>query len=154
MAAYNKVIIMGRLTADPEQKQTQSGTAVTSFTLAVDRDFQKEGQEKQTDFITVVAWKQTAEFVTKYFRKGSAMLVDGSIQTRSWQDQQGQKRYATEVVASKICFCEAKKDSEGNNTPHTANGSQSGNSVPVGYSPYLNNTANFDNVAQDEDLPF
>ena len=154
MAAYNKVIIMGRLTADPEQKQTQSGTAVTSFTLAVDREFQKEGQEKQTDFINVVAWKQTAEFVTKYFRKGSAMLVDGSIQTRSWQDQQGQKRYATEVVASKIYFCEAKKDSEGNNTPYTTNASQSGNSAPMGYNPYLNTPTDLNNVAQDDDLPF
>ena len=103
MASFNKAILMGRLTADPELKQTQSGASVTSFSLAVDRRFSK-GEEKQCDFITIVAWKQTAEFICNHFKKGQAMLVCGEIQTRSWQDQNGNKRYATEVVASEVSF--------------------------------------------------
>ena len=156
MASFNKVILMGRLTADPELKQTQSGTAVTSFTLAVDRRYTKEGQEKQTDFISCQAWRGTAEFISKYFSKGSAMLICGELQTRSWEDQQGNKRYATEVVASEISFCEAKRASEGNNTPPpTTNGSQSGNTGAYGYNPYSNNTtSSFEQLASDIDLPF
>ena len=98
----NKVVLCGRLTADPELKQTQSGIAVVTFTLAVNRRFQSRSTDaaaaQQADFITVVAWRQTAEFISKYFKKGSALCVTGSLQTRSWQDQQGNRRYATEVV--------------------------------------------------------
>ena len=112
MASFNKVILMGRLTADPELKQTQSGLAVTSFNLAVDRKG-KTGEDKQCDFISIVAWRQTAEFICRYFKKGQAILVCGELQTRSWQDNNGNKRYATEVVASEASFCEAKKDGEG-----------------------------------------
>lgn len=151
MASFNKVILMGRLTADPELKQTQSGTAVTSFSLAVDRRYNK-GEEKQTDFITIVAWKNTAEFICKYFSKGQAILVCGELQTRSWEDQQGNKRYATEVVASEVTFCEAKKDSETNSLPKYQNGSNGQNSVPQGYNPY--SAPSFDNVGSDDDLPF
>lgn len=110
--AFNKVILMGRLTADPELKQTQSGTVVTSFSLAVDRKYNKD-EEKKCDFITVVAWKQTAEFICKYFKKGSAILLCGELQTRSWKDNQGNTRYATEVVANEVSFCESKNNSEG-----------------------------------------
>ncbi len=156
--AFNKVILMGRLTAAPELKQTNGGTAVTSFTLAVDRRYAKEGQEKQTDFITVVAWKGTAEFICRYFGKGSAILVCGELQTRSWEDQNGQKRYATEVVASEACFCEAKKNSEGNNTPQQQNAVQSefgASTKGYGYNPYpAAAPAEFEAVKDDGDLPF
>lgn len=141
--AFNKVILMGRLTSDPEQKTTQSGTVVTTFSLAVDRRYSKEGQEKQTDFITVTAWKQQAEFICRYFKKGSAMLVCGELQTRSWTDNNGQKRYATEVLANEVTFCESKKNLEGNNTPTSQNGSQEEK-----YNPYA-----IENE-QDDDLPF
>ena len=154
MASFNKVILMGRLTAAPELKQTQSGTAVTSFTLAVDRRYAKEGQEKQTDFITVVAWKGTAEFICKYFGKGSAILICGELQTRSWE-QDGQKRYATEVVASEVSFCEAKKNSEGNNTPQQQNAVQSefgASTQGYGYNPYA--APEMEAVKDDGDLPF
>ena len=111
MAAFNKVILMGRVCAEPELKQTQSGISVTSFTLAVDRKG-SSGENKQCDFINVVAWRQTAEFINKYFSKGSAMLLCGELQTRSFESQ-GQKRYVTEVVASEVNFCETKRENEG-----------------------------------------
>ena len=150
--AFNKVILMGRLTADPELKQTQSGTAVTSFSLAVDRKYNKD-EEKKCDFITIVAWKQTAEFICKYFKKGSAILLCGELQTRSWEDNNGNKRYATEVVATEVSFCEGKNNSEGNNTPNTRNGSQNANSGAYGYNPY-STPANFEGAERDDDLPF
>ena len=150
--AFNKVILMGRLTADPEAKQTQSGTAVTSFTLAVDRRY-NSGEEKKADFITIVAWKQTAEFICRYFKKGQAMLVCGELQTRSWQDNNGGKRHATEVVASEVSFCEAKRESEGNNT--TANqGATHGKFEAPAYVPDAYNQPRFDDVKSDDDLPF
>ena len=103
----NKAIIAGRLTADPELKTTPSGLSVTSFTVAVDRRF---GKEKQTDFINCVAWRSTAEFITKYFSKGNSICVCGSIQTRNYTDKNGNKRTAVEVVAEEATFCEGKKD--------------------------------------------
>ena len=105
----NLVALMGRLTADPEIRTTPAGTQVTTFTLAVDRGYVKEGQERQTDFITIVAWRHTAEFVCKYFRKGQLVAVDGSIQTRRYTDKEGNKRTAFEVVAANVHFAEAKK---------------------------------------------
>ena len=106
----NIACIMGRLTTDPELKHTQSGVAVTSFTLAVDRSYVKAGEERQTDFITVVAWRGTAEFVCKYFRKGQLMVVQGSIQTRNFTDKDGNKRKAFEIVADNVHFAEGKKE--------------------------------------------
>ena len=103
----NKVILAGRLTADPELKTTPSGLSVTSFTVAVDRRF---GKEKQTDFISCVAWRQTAEFVTKYFVKGSAICIVGSIQTRKYTDKNGNNRIAVEVLADEATFVESKKN--------------------------------------------
>ena len=114
--ALNKVILMGRLTADPELKTTQSGLCVTKFTLAVDR--RSKGEDKQADFITCQAWRQTAEFIAKYFKKGNQIAVVGELQTRNWTDGNGQKRYATDVVVSDASFCESKKDSEGNSNHH------------------------------------
>lgn len=151
MASFNKVILMGRLTAAPELKQTQSGTAVTSFSLAVDRRYSKD-EEKKCDFITIVAWRQTAEFICRYFGKGQAILVCGELQTRSWDDN-GQKRYATEVVASEVYFCESKKDSEGTSPPNNQNGSQS-NFKPSPYVPEAYTQPNFEAVDNDPDLPF
>lgn len=100
---------MGRLVRDPELRSTQSGTSVTTFTIAVDRDF-SSGNEKQTDFIECVAWKGTAEFVSKYFRKGSMIVVAGKLQSRKWQDRDGNNRVSWEVVAQSVYFGEAKRD--------------------------------------------
>lgn len=150
--AFNKCILQGRLTADPELKQSTSGVSVTSFNLAVDRKYNK-GEEKQCDYITVVAWRQTAEFICKYFGRGQAILVCGELRTRSWEDQHGNKRYATEVVASEVCFCETKKNSEGNNTSPNQSGSQ-GKFEPPAYIPDAYTQPNFEEADTDEGLPF
>lgn len=110
----NHITLMGRLTRDPELRYTQSSTAVASFTLAVDRDFGgRDGGEKQTDFIDIVAWRQTAEFVSKYFVKGAMAVVSGRLQIRDWQDKEGNKRRSAEVVAENVYFGESKKSREG-----------------------------------------
>ena len=105
----NHIIIMGRLTRDVEVRYTQSQTPVASFTLAVDRDYQQGGSERQTDFIECVAWRQTAEFVSKYFAKGSMAVVSGRLQIRDWTDREGNKRRSAEVVADNIYFGESKR---------------------------------------------
>ena len=144
MASFNKVILMGRLTADPELKQSSSGTSVTSFNLAVDRRYNKD-EEKKCDFITIVAWRATAEFICKHFGKGQAILVCGELQTRTWEDKQGNKRYATEVIANEVSFCESKSNSETNSSyaPSYASQSNFGGSQP-----------NFEDIGLDEGLPF
>ena len=149
---FNKCILQGRIVAQPELKQSTSGLSVTSFSLAVDRKG-KTGEDKQCDFITIVAWRQTAEFICKYFSKGSAILVCGEIQTRSWHDQNGQKRYATEVVASEVSFCETKKNSEGNSTSQNQNATQ-GKFGASTYNPYTSESSGFETVKDDENLPF
>ena len=101
----NTAAVMGRLTADPELKHTPSGVAVTSFTLAVDRNYTKPGEERQTDWINVVAWRGAAEFICKYFTKGRMIAVSGSLQTRIWEDKNGSKHKAVELVAKQISFC-------------------------------------------------
>lgn len=108
----NTIIIMGRLTADPELRQTQSGLSVTSFTVAVDRSFVKQGEERQTDFINVVAWNKTAEFVSKWFTKGQMIAVQGSLQIRSYEDKEGKKRTAAEVIANNVSFCGGKQQKD------------------------------------------
>ena len=142
MASYNKVILMGRITADPELKQTTSGVSVTNFTLAVDRAYNK-GEEKQADFITIIAWRHTADFVCNNFSKGSAILIEGELQTRSWTDQQGSKRYATEVVASAARFCESKRSTETNSLPPSQIGAQARDIAPQ-----------WEELDTDEPLPF
>lgn len=107
--ALNCAVIMGRLTANPELRTTNSGLAVTTFTVAVDRPYAKQGEERQTDFINVVAWRQTAAFVTRYFEKGQMIAVQGSIQTRNYEDKNGNKRTAVEIVANSVSFCGEKK---------------------------------------------
>ena len=110
----NKVILMGRLTKDPELRYTAANTtAWATFTLAVNRRFSKPGEEKQADFISIVAFGKTAEFCSKYFKKGQQVAVSGRIQTRSWDDQEGKKRYATDVVAEDVYFADSKRDSYG-----------------------------------------
>ena len=149
----NKVVLCGRLTADPELKQTQSGIAVVTFTLAVNRRFQARTndaqQQQQADFITLVAWRQTAEFISKFFKKGSALCVTGSIQTRSWQDNQGQRRYATEVVVDEAMFVDSRTEggAQGGYTPD-AYGAAPSYASPAASAP------NFEELKTDDDLPF
>ncbi len=141
----NKVILAGRLTSDVEVKQTQSGVAVCSFSLAVNRKYSNGGQ-READFIQCAAWRNTAEFIGRYFGKGSAICVVGSIQTRSWQDNNGQKRYATEVVVEEAMFVDGKNDAQG-----------SGATAPTSYIPdayKTPQTPNYEEIKQDDDLPF
>lgn len=114
----NNIIIMGRLTRDPELRRAQSGAAVTSFTLAVDRDFKGQDGQKETDFIDVVAWRNTAEFVSKYFSKGRMAVVEGRLQIRDWTDKEGNKRRSAEVVADSMYFGDSKR--EGGDAPRPA----------------------------------
>ena len=107
----NKIILMGRLTSDPELRRTASGTAVTSFSIACDRDFKSQSGEKETDFIDVVAWRGVAEFVSKYFAKGRMAVVEGRLQIRDWTDREGGKRRSAEVVADNVYFGGSKRDS-------------------------------------------
>ncbi len=110
----NHIIVMGRLTRDPELRRTGSGTAVASFTIAVDRDFSpKDGGERETDFIDCVAWRQTGEFVSKYFQKGRMAVVSGRLQIRSWNDKDGNKRRTAEVVADNVYFGDSRRDDQG-----------------------------------------
>ena len=117
---FNLVVLSGRLTADPELKTTQNGVSVTSFSIAVDRRY-KQGEEKQADFINVVAWRGTAEFISKYFHKGSMIGIEGAIQTRKYQDKDGNNRTAFEVIANNVQFIESKR----------SEGSAEGNSLPT-----------------------
>ena len=151
----NKVVLCGRLTADPELKQTPSGVAVVSFTLAVNRRYQSKSADgtpaqQQADFINVVAWRDRAEFISRYFRKGSALCITGSIQTRSWQDQQGQKRYATEVVADEAMFVDSKNESgAGQGYTPDAYATPSFSSAAGGA-----DAPKFEELKSDDDLPF
>ena len=106
----NKIVLMGRLTRDPELRRTQSGTPVASFALAVDRDFKSQNGEKETDFIDVVVWRNTAEFVSKYFSKGRMAIVEGRLQIRDWTDKEGGKRRSAEVVADNVYFGDSKRE--------------------------------------------
>ena len=130
----NKIIIMGRLTRDPELRRTGSGTAVTSFSLAVDRDFKSQNGEKETDFIDVVAWRSTAEFVSKYFTKGRMAVVEGRLQIRDWTDRDGGKRRSAEVIAENVYFGDSKRDSAGDYGSAPAYGAPAGRApaAPVG----------------------
>lgn len=130
----NKIIIMGRLTRDPELRRTGSGTAVTSFSLACDRDFKSQSGEKETDFIEVVAWKKTAEFVSKYFSKGRMAVVEGRLQIRDWTDNAGNKRTTAEVVADNVYFADSKRSEFNDNKKENFNalsGRVSDDFVPI-----------------------
>ncbi|MBR3768674.1 MAG: single-stranded DNA-binding protein [Clostridia bacterium] len=139
----NSIIVMGRLTADPELRTTGSGLSVTSFTVAVDRGYARTGEERKTDFIPVVAWRSTADFVTKYFRKGSMIAVQGSLQTRNYEDKSGNKRVAFEIIADQVSFCGSKAESG-------TYGNEANN-----VSSYNNSSVDdFSTVVDDDDLPF
>lgn len=170
----NVAVIMGRLVADPELRHTPNDVAVTSFTLAVDRSYVKSGTERQTDFIDVVAWRGTADFVCRYFRKGQMMAVHGSIQTRTYNDKDGNKRKAFEIVADDVNFADSKRN-EGA-APYGGN-SYGGSSYGNSYNNYGGNSAaghemqrpaysepaptyssgnsgDFEEIIGDDDLPF
>ena len=130
----NKVVLMGRLTKDPELRRTGSGTAVTSFSLACDRDFKSLSGDKETDFIEVVAWKNTAEFVSKYFSKGRMAVVDGRLQIRDWTDKDGGKRRSAEVIAENVYFADSKRSESNENQKENFNalsGRLSDDFVPI-----------------------
>ena len=149
MASFNKVILIGNLTADPELKQTPNGVSVCRFNLAINRRFGRAGEQGQpaVDFFTVVAWRQSAEFVSRYFKKGRPILVCGQIQNRSWTDQAGQKRYSTEIVADEVAFVENKSDSSvGQTYTPDAYGAPSYAQAPAG--------GNFEEIPGDDSLPF
>ena len=158
----NKIILMGRLTRDPELRHTQTGTAVASFSLAVDRDFKdKSTGERTTDFIDVVAWRATAEFVSRYFTKGRMAVVEGRLQMRDWTDKDGNKRTTAEVVADNVYFGDFKRDGEGGG--YSAGYSQGGYaaggySAPAAPSGYGAPPADGDQFAElsddDGELPF
>ena len=146
----NQVVIMGRLTRDPELRHTPNGVAVASFTLAVDRGFApKDGGERQTDFIDVVAWRNTAEFVSKYFVKGQMAAVTGRLQIRDWTDKDGNKRRSAEIVAENIYFTESKKSREANFGPVEVKDDFSG-----GYSTPVESSDFAELDMDDGELPF
>ena len=127
----NHIVLMGRLTRDPELRRTGSGVAVASFTLAVDRDYAAQGAEKETDFVDIVAWRNTAEFVSKYFAKGRMAVVTGRLQIRNWQDKEGNKRRSAEVVADNVYFGDSKRDNADGGSFNQSQGyAQSFNQVP------------------------
>lgn len=147
---FNKAILGGRMVADPELKTTQSGLSVTTFTIAVNRKA-KSGEQAQTDFLNVTAWRQTAEFITKFFRKGNPICVVGSIQTRSWTDGQGQKKYATEILADEAYFVDSKTDGQTQaqapqtppNMPYVGATAQQAMAAP-----------SYEDLSNEEELPF
>lgn len=149
----NKVILAGRLTADPELKQTPSNVAVTTFNLAVNRRYQPKSEEgapaqQQADFISCVAWRNQAEFLCRYFRKGSSVCITGAVQTRSWTDQHNAKRYATEIVVDEVMFVDNKADAQTSGGAETARASSA---VPPAIDAVT--PASFEPI-KDDDLPF
>ncbi len=139
----NKVVLMGRLTRDPEVRYTKTNnTMVASFSLAVNRRFAAPGEERQADFINIVAWSKTGEFCSKYFKKGQQVGIIGRIQTRTWDDENGQKRYATEVVAEEAYFADSKRDGDTSNNFENTFGTT------------MSNNTEFQVDSSDDDLPF
>ena len=155
MADLNKVILMGHMTADPELKQTGSGLSVCSFSIGVNRRYSKSADQNQqsVDFINIVAWRQQAEFVSRYFKKGSSIIVCGQLQTRNWTDPQGQKRYVTEVVADEVSFGAPASNQGANNDKPMGQDSY----TPTAYgAPSFNSasSASFEEIPSDDSLPF
>lgn len=156
----NKAILMGRLTRDPELRSTQNGVSVVSFSLAVERNFGKQGEKRQADFIDIVAWRQTADFVSKYFQKGMQVAVSGSIQTRNWEDKSGQKRTSVEVVADEVYFADSKREGarpapafgyDAPPAPGDANAPSQAFAAPA----FSSQSASFEDLSDDDDeLPF
>lgn len=155
---FNKAILIGRLTADPELKQTNTGTYVLNFQIAVDRRFRGQDGERKADFISIVCWRQQAEFVSKYFHKGDAIGIDGNIQTRNYEDRQGNKRTAVEVVADNVFFVGGRGNNNGGGSYASAQtfappvAPASAPAAPVAYS--SGSPSDFEEVETDNDLPF
>lgn len=141
----NSVVLMGRLTADPELRTTTTGRSVSSFSIAVDRAYARSGEERQTDFINIVAWQQQAEFVCRYFKKGQMIALTGSLQTRSYEDKNGNKRIAYDVVANNFSFCGSKAESG------SAASVDDDRPTPVYQTA---KASDFEEIPDDEDLPF
>ena len=137
MPSFNKVILIGHMVADPELKQTVNGIPVTSFRIAVARRFKKPGDEQQADFFDIVAWRQTAEFVTRYFNKGMPILVCGALQNRSWVDANNKKRITTEIVADEVTFVERKSQQTAGEVPSYSQGGWQ-----------------YEDLSSDDELPF
>ena len=158
----NRIILMGRLTRDPELRHTGSGTPVASFSLAVERDFRdKTTGQRATDFIDVVAWRQTGEFVSKFFQKGSMAVVEGRLQMRDWQDRDGNKRRSAEVVADNVYFGSSRRDGEAQGNSYSGYGDSGyAPSAPSGYTPPAGQgtsapVSDFAELGDDDgDLPF
>ncbi len=154
----NSVSLIGRLTADPELRHTTSDIATTRFSIAVDRNFVKQGEERQADFISIVAWRQTAEFICKYFTKGRRIAITGRIQTGSYTDRDGNKRYTFDVVADNVEFCDSKQDSS-SGSGSSRNSSQQQRTyrqepAPAAPSYSSGDNGDFMEMPGDEDLPF
>ena len=158
----NKVILAGRLVADPELKQTAGGANVVSVRIAVNRRFQSRDaqQQNEADFFNVTAWQNTAEFIAKYFRKGSAICICGRIQNRTWVDQSGQKRYMTDIIAEEANFVESRNAQDGmpgmgmSGMGMPAMGAPDAYATPAYSSPAHNNAPKFEEIKTDDDLPF
>lgn len=146
----NSVALMGRLVADPELRTTNSGKSVASFRIAVDRGFVRQGEDRQADFIDIVAWERTAEFVCKFFNKGSMIAVQGRIQTRNYEDKNGNKRTAFEVVASEVSFCGSKSETGTGNRSYEAAAPRA--AAPVSFA--TGNAGDFEEIEDDDSLPF
>ena len=145
----NCVTLMGRLTADPEVRTTTTGKSVCTFSIAVDRSFARAGEQRQTDFINIVAWENTATFISRYFAKGSMIAIQGSIQTRSYEDKNGNKRTAFEVIAREVSFCGSKAETgTGNYNPAPVSAAAPAPSYQTAA------PGDFEEITDDEDLPF
>ena len=154
----NRAILMGRLVADPELRQTPNGISVCSFRIAVDRNYSRD-RERQTDFIDIVAWRQTAEFVSRYFTKGKMIIIEGSIQTRNYEDKNGNKRTAVEVVADNVQFGESKNASQGSGSSYASapntNNNFSRPAAPAEPASYSSGSfGDFSEIEGEDDLPF
>ena len=152
----NRIIVMGRLTRDPELRRTQSGLAVTSFSVAVDRDFKSQSGERETDFIDVVAWRQTAEFVSKFFTKGRMAVVEGRLQMRDWTDRDGNKRRSAEIVAENVYFGDSKRDGADRGEGFGGGYSAPAYNAPAGgYTAPVGGASEFAEIdEEDGELPF
>ena len=146
----NRIILMGRITADPELKQTPNGVSVTSFSLAVERNYAPQGAERQTDFINCVAWRNTADFISRYFAKGRMMAVEGSMQVRNYEDKNGNKRQAVEVVVDQAYFADSKSTSAPDSI--SANKGTPTPVTPISFN--SGSDADFQSLDEDDDLPF
>jgi single-strand DNA-binding protein len=153
MASFNKVILIGNMVADPELKTTPNAVNVCSFRIAVGRRYVKAGEQQQTDFIDIVAWRTQAEFVAKYFSKGKPILVCGAIQSRNWQDKEGNKRTTIEVIADEVSFVERKSASDSFGSGDMGAGDP-GPAVPPAYSSGYDSAPKFEEISADDDLPF